>query len=348
LSEIAPEPTTSPALPRVDGVPEAPPAAPAPLDAVPTPTLPPKTPLAQMRRFLFLALPVIAVLELGAHLVQIYGVVPSSDWIAARDVVRTLAQPDDFIAFAPYWTDPLGREYFGSDLATVAREARPDDSRYRRGIEVSIRGQHLPELAGWKVSSTQHVGRVTVTVYENPAFKAVKDDLVDHVAPDRMAVSEISGGLETDCSFMRGRVETGGLGFGPAVPAERFVCPGGFIGASIMQPTDYRPHRCLLAPPLGNGKTLRVKFLGVQFGETLHGHTGIDWDSEHHLEQPGVTLVWKIGARTLARITDANGEGWKSFELNTSDLAGQTGELVAEVSSQSSHDRLYCFEADTR
>ena len=120
------------------------------------------------------------------------------------------------------------------------------------------------------------------------------------------------------------------------------------IAASVFQPTDYRPHRCLIAPPLGSGKTLRVRFTGVSFGAWLHGHAAINWDSEHHLEQPPVTLVWKVGDRTLGRIVNANGDGWKPFELNTSELAGQTGELIAEISSPSNRDRLYCFEADTR
>jgi hypothetical protein len=314
----------------------------------PAPAAPPAvTPLARIWRFAFLVVPIVAVLELGAHLIQTHTVVPEASWLAAREVVRGLAKPDDFIAFAPYWTDPLGREYFKSDLMTIAREARPDDSRFRRAIEVSIRGKHLPELEGWTTESTQNVGAITISVLTNPAYSAVIDDLVDHVSPTGMAVSEISGGQEVECPILHGKVETGALGFGPAIPADRFTCPGGgLIGASVMQPTDYRPHRCLFAPPRGGNKTLRVRFLDVKFGKTLRGHTGIDWDAEHHLDQPAVTLVWKVGDRTLSRIRDGNGDGWKSFELNTSDLDGQTGELTAEVSSP--HDRLYCFEASTR
>jgi hypothetical protein len=43
-----------------------------------------------------------------------------------------------------------------------------------------------------------------------------------------------------------------------------------------------------------------------------------------------------------------DGDGWKPFEVDTSELAGKTTELVAEVSSPGGDRRLYCFEADTR
>ena len=340
--ESAPEP---PEKVEAEGPKEAAPVA----ETTPREASVPRTPLSRLRRWAFLAVPIVAVVELGAHLWQTHDVVPASDWQAARDKVRAIATPEDFIAFAPYWTDPLGREYFKSDLITIAREARADDGRFKRGIEVSIRGKHLPELEGWKVSSTDHAGAITISVLDNPSYAPVLDDLVDHVSPQGMAVSVVSGGQAADCTFGHGRVETGGLGFGPAQPADRFTCPGGgMLGATVMQATDYRPHRCLLAPPLGGGKTMRVSFLGVKFGKTLRGHTAINWDSEHHLDLPGVTLVWRVGERTLARIHDSNGDGWKGFELDTSDLTGQTGELVAEVSSPASRDRIYCFEASTR
>jgi len=254
-------------------------------------------------------------------------------------------QPTDLVAMAPYWTDPIGREIFKDEILSIAREARPDATRFPRAIEVSIRGQHLPELADWKVGSKKDVGPVTLTVYDNPSYTPVIDDLVDHVAPDRMSVSSATG----DCPFTHTRVETGALGFGPALPADRFVCPGGgLIGATILQPTDYRPHRCLFAPPQGSGKTLQVHFLGVTFGDVLHGHAALDWDSAAHANDPPVTLVWKVGDRTLARIVTGNKDGWKAFTLDTRDLKGQKGELVAEVSAPSSKNRLYCFEADTR
>jgi len=307
------------------------------------------TRVSPLKRFAFLAIPAIALLELGAHVLQITNVVTNTQWMAARDAVRTLAKPEDLVVMAPYWTDPIGRELFKDEILSIAREARPDSSRFPRAVEVSIRGKHLDELADWKIESKKQVGPVTLTVLDNPSYTPLKDDLVDHVAPGKMSVSVVSGAGAVECAFTHGPVETGGLGFGPAIPSSRFACPGGAtLSATVMMPGDYRPHRCLFMPPMGSGKTLRVRFLGVAFGQLLHGHAGIDWDSTAHAEEPPVTLVWKLGDRTLGRIVSGTDDGWKPFALDTRELDGQTGEIVAEVSTPATHNRLYCFEADTR
>jgi hypothetical protein len=302
-----------------------------------------------VRRFAFLAIPAVALLELGAHLIQTHSVVSDEEWLAARDEVRSLAKPEDLVVMAPYWTDPIGRELFKDELLSLAREARPDSTRFPRAVEVSIRGQHLPELADWQVESTKKVGPVKLTVYDNPSYRPLKDDLVDHVAPGQMTVSVVAGAGEAECAFGRTRVETGALGFGPALPKERFTCPqGGMLAATVMQPADYRPHRCLFTPSPGAGRTLRVRFQNVHFGETLHGHAGVDWDATGHAGEPPVTVVWKLGERTIGRVVAGNTDGWKGFELDTRDVLGQTTEITAEVSSPSSRNRLFCFEADTR
>ncbi len=341
MSDDPPEPTPSPEEPAPTPV-----AADISPPAQPPAPVPPATAAAKLQRYAFLAIPAIAVLELLAHLVQTHSVISDSEWMAARDAVRGLVNPEDLVVMAPYWTDPIGREIFKDEILSMAREARPDSTRFPRAVEVSVRGQHLPELADWKVESKKKVGPVTLTVLDNPSYTPLKDDLVDHLAPGKMSVTVVGGG---DCPFSRTHVETGGLGFGPALPADRFVCAqAGFITATVMQPGDYRPHRCLFAPPLPGGKTMRVRFEEVTFGRLLQGHAGIDWDSIAHTEEPPVTLVWKLGDRTIGRIVAGNTDGWKSFAFDTADLAGQKGEIVAEISSPSSRNRLYCFEADTR
>ena len=271
------------------------------------------------------------MVELLAHLVQTHSVVSDEEWHAARDAIRAKVRPDDLVAVAPYWADPIARQMWKDEILSIAREARPDATRFPRAIEVSMRGQHLDEIAGWKVESTEKVGPFTLTVYDNPSYTPLKDDLVNHAAPGKMEVSVVAGGTAAECQFTRGRVETGGLGFGPAIPADRVSCPGGgTLAATVMQPADYRPHRCLFAPPLGGGKTMRVRFLGVAFGNVLHGHAGIDWDSTAHVDEPPVTLVWKVADRTIGRIVAGNHNGWKGFDFDTRNLAGQEGEIVAE------------------
>jgi hypothetical protein len=202
------------------------------------------------RRWAFAAVPAVGLLELGAHAIQTHSIVPERDWAAARAYVSTQVRPDDLIAFAPTWIDPIGRKEFGAAMATVEREARPDESRFVRAFEVAIRGRHLRVLSGWRRAGEKAFGGVTVTTWENPTPARVVDDLVSMVDPRRMSVSYRG----QDCPFVRDATQSGGLGFGPAIPSQRFSCPGsGFLGASVVADLDYAPHRCIYAPPSGVG-----------------------------------------------------------------------------------------------
>lgn len=304
--------------------------------------------LATAKKWAFALVPAVALLELGMHLWQTTGgVVPEADWKAAREVVKAKVHPDDLVIFAPKWTDPLGREFLKDDVATLEREAFGDVTRFPRALEVSIRGKHRSELEGWREVAREYVGKITVTTFENPSPVKVKDDLLDHANAQGMSVSRVDNNRETECPFQQAGVRTGALGFGMAIPNERFVCPtGGFVGVSVLQPQDHSARRCFYAPPQGGGSVLRVRFANVTFGTALHGHHGIHW----HQERGGVpvSLTWKADGKTLGRVVHVDGDGWKGFELDTRELDGKKGELVAEVSAANGNTRMYCFEADTR
>jgi hypothetical protein len=297
-----------------------------------------------LQRWAFAVIPVVGLLELAAHAIQTHSVAPSRDWDAARTYVASQAKPEDLVAFAPRWADPIGREHFGPGLATIEREARPDETRFPRALEVSIRGAHLPAFAGWRRASEQTFGSVAVTTWENPAPAQVIDDLVSLVDPQHLRVSR----GDSDCNFVHGTAQSGNLGFGPTVPGDRFVCPGnGFVGASVVADLEYVPHRCIFAPPPGNAP-LRLRFTDVRFGHTLHGHHALYVEAERDKKGAPVTIRFTAGGSTLGTVVHRDGEGWKPFELDTSSLAGQTSELVAEITSPGGDRRLYCFEADTR
>jgi hypothetical protein len=297
------------------------------------------------RKWAFAVVPAIGLVELAAHAVQTHSVASDGDWNAARDYVASQAKPEDLVAFAPRWVDPVGREHFGPRLATVEREARPDETRFPRALEVSIRGAHLPAFDGWRRSAQQHFGSVTVTTWENPAPAQVLDDLVSQADPQHLRVSR----GESECSFVHGGPVSGGLGYGPATPGDHFACPGGSpsVGASVVADLDYVPHRCILAPPTGNA-TLRLHFSDVRFGHILHGHHAIYVEAERDRKGAPVTITFKSGDSTLGSFVHRDGDGWKPFEVDTSALAGQKGELLAEIASPGGERRLYCFEADTR
>jgi hypothetical protein len=291
----------------------------------------------------------VGLLELSAHAIQTCSVVPARDWQAARDYVAAQAKPEDLITFAPRWTDPLGREYFGPDLATLEREARADESRFPRAFEVSIRGAHSPALEGWKRIDRKSFGRVSVSSWENPSFQRVIDDLVARVDPQQLRVSVAQGDREAPCGFTRGGVQTGSLGFGPAIPGDRFVCPtGGFVGVSVAADMEYYPRRCIYAPPPGGGSVLRLRFAGVRLGQALAGHHALYVEAERAGVGPPVTLTVRVGESILGQVVHRDREGWKRFEFDTRGLAGTTADVVFEISASTSEQRKYCFEAVTR
>jgi hypothetical protein len=292
----------------------------------------------------FALIPFVGIAELGAHVYQVNDVVSADDWHAAHAIVEAAWKPGDLVVFAPDWTDPLGRMYFGDKVAGIANAARPDDTRFSRAFEVSIRGGHDPELAGWKKVDSKKAGAVTVNVLENPSPVTLADDLVQHATPTGMRASQ--GGME--CRWVHGTTTAGNLGAGPATPGDRILCSlGGSVGVSIIHDKDDRARRCFFAPTTGGRAPLDVRFEDVAFGASLHGHLGLaQFNERDHTGQP-VTVTWSANGRILGKVVDNDGDGWKGFELSTPELAGQRGELVAEISSAQA-GRHFCFEADTR
>jgi hypothetical protein len=56
----------------------------------------------------------------------------------------------------------------------------------------------------------------------------------------------------------------------------------------------------------------------------------------------------RAGETFVGSVVHRDGEGWKGFEFDTSELAGQRADIVVEIGSPSGEGRMYCFEADTR
>jgi hypothetical protein len=296
------------------------------------------------------AVPLIGVVELVLHVKQTTSdVVPDADWTAARDAVKADAKPEDLVIFAPFWADPVGRRWFGDELAGLKREARPDESRFPRAFEIGIRGEHRSELEGWKKLSERQVGKVTIGIYENPAKVVLRTDLLDLATPERMTVSRVEGGSEAPCPWQHGVGQPGGLGVpqGAALPPDRFNCPnGGYVGLAVLHALDHHPHLCLFASPQGGG-SLKIRFSKVTFGTSLYGHSGVQWVNERTPSAERLQVAFSAFDRPIGSNVHRVGTGWTGFEFPTPELAGQKGDLVAEVLSPVPQ-RAYCFEADTR
>lgn len=312
----------------------------------PSPTIPP------WKRWAFAIVPAVGVIELVLHVAQTHGAPSDADWERAKLEISLTAKPEDLVVVAPDWVDPLAREKLGGDILTIEREARPDATRFPRAIELSMRGKHLVEFAQWKVAQTKDVGPFVLTTFENPAPMKVIDDLLSHMASRKMKVFRLDRpdgyGWGSECQRQLLGSESGNIGFGPAIPADRFTCKGGeIVGISVVPDLDYVPRRCFLAPPPGNA-TVRVEFSEVHFGKALHGHHGISVHAERDLTGAPVNILFRSGPIVLGKYVHRDGDGWKGFEADTSDLAGTVGELAVEISATNGANRQYCFEADTR
>lgn len=310
---------------------------------------PPRAPSAL--RYAFLLVPLVALTEIALYAKQSRDVVPAGDWAAAKAHVASKLAPTDLVVFAPKWQDAVGRQVFGPEIMTLERAARPDDTRFRRTFEVSARGARRPEFADWKLTEQLAFGALRVSLYENPAPITVIDDLVKHISPDKAQVFRLEpAGTESACAFVRGPVGSGGTyyPFGPATPGDRFNCGSSYVGVSVVQALDHEPRLCIFAPPIGGGQVLQMRFPGVRFGKTLHGHHGIHYDAERHKTGTPVMISFRVKDTIIGRTAHVDGQGWSGFDFETTELDGKSEELRVEVTSASGANRKYCFEADTR
>ncbi len=298
---------------------------------------------------LALGVPLFGLFELGLHFKQTHDVVDESSWKMAKEQTLAFAKPEDLVIFAPRWIEPVGNEHFG-DVMSLERAAFADVSRYPHAVEVSAHGASRKELADWKTVTTKHAGDLDVFLKENPHYRPVLVDFVKRLAERTATVgvddaSNDGSGEETSCGFVSGSAQTGGLGFGTAVPGQRFNCGGRtFAGVSIVTDLDYKPHRCIAAPPSPNG-VLRIHFPNTVLGDVVSGHHALYVEAERHRVGTPVDLTVSFDNESIGRATHTDGTGWRGFEFPTDSLKGKTGDVVFSIRSANTQRRAYCFEA---
>ena len=252
---------------------------------------------------------------------------------------------------APRWAEPMARQALGDALMPLADVARPDESGYARAVEVSILGQHAPELGSWTTGSEERHGRFTLRVLDNPKPAKVSFDFVDHVTPDRVDVSETVGGAPRPCPFRSNApVSNGGLGGNPTFPAQRFACGSGdwyFVGVTVIDDNhEFRPRRCIWAHPTPGGP-LRVRYKGVPLGGVIRGYSGLPWLIFRDGGGAPVELEVKVDGASIGTAVHEDTQGWAPFSFATG-RAGQTADVEFEVRTVDNRDRHFCFYADTR
>jgi hypothetical protein len=301
-------------------------------------------------RYAFLGIPLLGLAELGAHLY--FALCPPSfdDWYAVADAVRAEKHEGDLLVVAPSWADPAARRGLGDELMPLRDEARPDVTRYAHALELSILGEHDPELRGWREESERRAGKFLLRRLANPAPAQVVYDFVDHARPPVADVRGTDPPAACPWNPRAQLVPSGPFGH-PMFAPERFECPGGpyfNVGVTVLADEDFRPRRCLWSHPLARGEIV-TRFHGVPLGRTIHGHGGLYWIVEREKKGAPITLTVRVDGDTVGTAVHRDGDGWAGFSF---DLGAHAGAPAAEVefavSSPNNLHRHFCFEADTR
>jgi hypothetical protein len=298
-----------------------------------------------------LVVPAVGLAELGGHFYFSSRAPSLEEWRAVSSSVRALQKHGELIVVAPDWAEPNARAAFGDSMMPLTDVARPDESTHPSAIEVSIIGDHAPELAGWKLRSEQRQGKFRLRVLENPKPEKPLYDFVDHVAD--ATVVDVRGSSEIPCPWNpSGRKSAGGLHGDPAFPAARHDCggEGHFVGVTVVEDQEWRGRRCLWAEPTTG--TLSIRFSGVPVGRVIRGYATLPQWIERELHGQPVEMTVLVGGEPIGHYEHRDGDGWKRFEMAVpmpARAAGPTGVVEFRVSAaRGGRERQFCFQADTR
>ena len=267
-------------------------------------------------------LALVALVETGTALTARSRVATDADWEAAAAEVRADFRAGDVIAFAPAWVDQIGRAHLG-DLVTVEMAGRSDADRYARVWEVSIRGEHAPDVAGARLVHESRHGKVRVALWEKSATPVVYDFTAN----------------AADARVMRGDAPC----FGD--PAHGWLCGGQRVERRTLE-IDYRPRRGFEVP--ADTRPTTLGWTEVPLGESLVVYAGLhDYYARKSADglvdfRVDVDGVEKLAARI------GNDDGWRRFTIDTRALAGTRHSVTFHVSAANPSWRNLGFHAEAR
>lgn len=283
-------------------------------------------------RFLILLLPMVAVAELTAHEVTHSRIAGPLDFEGAAEVVRAEYRSGDLVVVAPHWAAEA-RRALGPAVMPIRDQARPDEARYSRLWEVSIRGARAPESLGQQPDLERRFGRVTLRRYPLTPTAQTVFDFVENL--QRAEVVEVSGERRRPCQRRGPRWS--------CVPRGREQ----WVGTETISDLDHRPRRCIWAHPLARGKVLRLELSDVPRGATLAGHTATDYVVGRHCEPEPVQFEVEIDGRSVGSLSHRDCDSWNPFSFDVPAGPG-TVDVAFLISAADPRDRHFCFQAEMR
>jgi hypothetical protein len=237
----------------------------------------------------------------------------AGEWRQAADYVRqqsdrTADAPAELIVFAPLWTDPIGRQYFG-DQMSIEMAARMDAARYGRIWEISIGRARATETRGLAVESTSHFGPLQVRAFAQEPVLVVQDFTAD------WRQAEVGG-------QMQGRPNLG------------------------LQEVGFEPHRCIKVVPKPN-QVASMRFGAATLGSHLVAYVGLaDIFTRRDIREPGrFEILIDDKLVSTANVTVDN--GWQRVEVPTTSGSASVEFRMTAV-GKGARDRRICFAAEAR
>lgn len=296
-------------------------------------------------RAAWLLLPLLALVELGAHGWIRSQVPPQADHAAAAARVRDGWRSGDAVTIAPSWADPLLRQHLG-DLIPNAMAGRSDLDAFGRLWVLSIRGQGAPGTNAWVPDLHESFGAVTLKRYPLPP-PSVTFAFTDHVFEAK--ASHGRDGHARPCPLRRGRPgRGGGLGKAVVVPARRFECRARdrrrFIAPLVLEDLELQPRHCIYQPVHAGGPT-RLRFAKVPLADRLVFYGGLYYEDERMRQGAPVTLRVLIDGVERGRFTHHDGDGWARYELATEPRAA---DVEVQIDARSPRRRGFCWAGSVR
>ena len=303
-------------------------------------------------KYLWLAIPLFGLGELGASAYFARRYPELDEWRAVRSEVFSLKRENDLIVIAPDWAEPLARNALGDALMPIADVARADEASYPRAIEVSALGNVNPLLATWPVTAEKIVGKFVLRTRTNPSFAPPLYVLTDHAVPPDLSVSERDpSGEATSCRYgTRPPSSASGLLARPAFPRQRFACgpsEADCVGSTIIDDQNYRARRCLWANPSPGG-VLTLNFANVPMADQLYGYIGFSFFRFRDHGWPPISVSFSVDDTRLGTHSHLPELGWQPFRFSTAAFRGSKREVRMEILGSESRELELCFYAATR
>jgi hypothetical protein len=250
------------------------------------------------------------------------------DWTATAATVRAEFRPGDLIVAAPAWADPIMRQQLG-DLVPLAVAGRMDAARYARIWEISQRGARAADTAGARVVEASRHGALTVKRWEKQAAHVTYDFLAEWHRAEVSVVT--SDHVEVPC----------------VVAQERFQCTGGPSLKPELIEVDTSLRNGLAVDPVERS-TLVLEFAEVPLGRELAVANGLHSVWLRKLGDGKVHMRVLALGRELGAVEATSGSGWGLRTFDTAALAGKTGKVRFEITTDKSSARHFGFAAEAR